>query len=629
MPRYTVTDPSTNKSVDLEGDSPPSEQELNQIFSQVHGSAEPNQSASSGMMDQISNAVGLSPLGMVAKGANAIGQGFNQALDKTALPVPDSVQGGAKSLFGGARAVGVGLARNATGQSPTDVTRGVVGSYTGNQAPQNAYGSAIDKAGATLGENIPVAAAGMVSPTIAGPLAIMAQQAQSGKVSPLPLLPAAAKGASKLFSGSGLADKVIPPLLKSMKGIPLNATKMAIADPSIMDLPGTSESIQGKSQAIIDAIKEAHRKVGDQFGQAYAEQGMKSPVEQIINGDTPYKSQLGNHPYEVPGEPIQKQQQIPGYSYQAPGASQHTGINPLEVTGENPGQSVNVPGRSYTYMEDGPNKTVSSQEVKSTAPSQYQPKGFDELRNDYHNAISGDLFKQKGTAGGYSEMPTVEKLSALTDLKRNLQNQAVYPAPGQQLSPSQGAQNAAIKQMASSIDKLRGTLPGGDKLALADDAWSEMSELKHRLMSAFKDPYTGQDYLNRILKGNTDWLTSGRMAGKVGAIERIEQLTGKQVLQPALKEMAAAYMKNPDVMSLPSHGLKSIITALIPNKLFIKTGAGTIADTVPQIRRMQGAGTGQSQDSKGPTPYPFQVYGENNQQSNPTPMPRKLFRKAS
>lgn len=37
MPRYKVTDPTTGKSLSLTGDSPPTEQELNDIFSQVHG----------------------------------------------------------------------------------------------------------------------------------------------------------------------------------------------------------------------------------------------------------------------------------------------------------------------------------------------------------------------------------------------------------------------------------------------------------------------------------------------------------------------------------------------------------------------------------------------------------------
>lgn len=47
MPTYKVTDPSTGKTIRLTGDSPPTEQELNDIFSQVGGQAktEPQQTA--------------------------------------------------------------------------------------------------------------------------------------------------------------------------------------------------------------------------------------------------------------------------------------------------------------------------------------------------------------------------------------------------------------------------------------------------------------------------------------------------------------------------------------------------------------------------------------------------------
>jgi hypothetical protein len=373
---------------------------------------------------------------------------------------------------------------------------------------------------------------------------------------------------------SYIADRGLPSLLKSTKGIPTNVTKMALKDPGVMDLPGTSASIQGKSQDIINAIKEAQSKVGSDFGKAYSEQGIKSPVDQVVNGKTPTKSILKSRSYEVPGEDVQKTQHILGRSYKTSPTPIFGGVNPSEITKEIPGESVSIPGRSYTYSEEGPNKTVSHSDVSDTVPNPGHAKSFDELRNDYHAAMSGDLFKQSGTAGGYSEMPNTDKLASLTELKRSLQDQAIYPPAGQQLSPSQGATNAAIKKMAADIDQVRGNLPGGDKLALADDAWHEMSGLKQQLMSAFKDPYTGQDYLNRILKGNTDWLTSGRMAGKIGAIERIEQMTGKQVLQPALKEMAAAYLKNPDVMSLPSMSLKSIISSFVPTHLLMKGAQG-------------------------------------------------------
>lgn len=41
MPTYNATDPTTGKSVSLDGASPPTEDELNQIFSQVHGGTQP------------------------------------------------------------------------------------------------------------------------------------------------------------------------------------------------------------------------------------------------------------------------------------------------------------------------------------------------------------------------------------------------------------------------------------------------------------------------------------------------------------------------------------------------------------------------------------------------------------
>lgn len=456
---------------------------------------ETDQPASSGVIDQIGSAVGMSPLGMVSRGADAAAKGISKVLEMTdVVPVPRTIQEGAKRLFQGSRALGVGVAKDMasryTGQSPQQTTQRTVAAMRPGFEPDGM----VEKAGSYVGENAPVMAAGVVSPTVAGPLAIMAQQAQSGRVSPIPAAIPAVGAANKLFRATGLQERVVPPLLKATKGIPLNATKMAIKDPSILDLPGTSASIQGKAQNIINTIKEADRKVGTEFGNAYKERGMVSPIEKIITS----------------------------------------------------GESPAIP--------------------------------FEELRVSYQNAMKGEFPK------GFSAQ---QKLAHLTELKRSLQDQANYPAPGQQLAPSQGSKNGAIKQMAADIDELRGTLADGDKLALVDDAYVEIKELKHRLMSEFRDPYKGQDYLNRLLKGNTDWLTSGRNAGKMGAIERIEEITGKKVLEPALKEMAAAYLNNPDVLSLPSWSLSSIISTLFPTKMFFgrsKTlpSAGTVlSETAP------------------------------------------------
>lgn len=484
----------------------------------------PTSSSSRYLGGMASNALSMSPLGMASKGANAAIRGIGELLNKTAIPVPKGVQNVATRIFQPARALGIGAAESAasgfTGQSPLETTMKTMEAFKPGYEPRGF----VQKMGAFVGENAPVVAAGIVNPSFAGPLAVMAQQAQTGAVSPLPASIPVAQGARGLFQATGLAKRVVPPLLKSTKGIPTEVSKMALEDPGIVKLPGTSESIQGRSQDIINAIKEANQKVGKQYGETYSRYGMKSPVERIVESGKP-------------------------------------------------------------------------QEIS-----------FEKLRSDYQSAVRGDLLKG---------LSTEEQLATLTDLKRSLQDQAIYAAPGQQLSPSQGSYNSAIKRMASDIDDLRGTIPGGDKLAMADDAYAEIKELSHRLTSAFKDPYTGQDYLNRILKGNTDWLTSGRNAGKIGAIERIEQITGKQVLKPALQEMAAAYLNNPDVLSLPSFGLGSIISALIPTKMFF--GSNNL---------IRGVGAGLSEtapvtSNRERLPIPLRLAGPSEAP------PRRIFRKAS
>lgn len=430
-----------------------------------------------------------------------------------------------------------------------------------------------------------------------------------------------------------LRKPLTAPILKATKGIPPEVTRMGLDNPRILDLPGTSQSVQGRSQDIINAVKQAQGRVGAEFGAAYKQAGMNSPVDEIMSGQRANSPTFRSRSYtgpetEIPGDVVRKPVSVPGQSFTGPGREvpgdmvthrgnvpgrSYDGIStntpepqrvqdpftglwseveqPMEigrsrvnVPGQSydfqvqgparqvPGENVSIPGRTYTGIEQQgpqtvPGQPVSFRDVAGTRPVGQPAKDFNQLRTEYQSAMSGDLFRKGDVAGSVSEAGTTDKLAKLTELKRSLQDQAVYPQAGQQLSPSEGAHNAAIKRMASDIDSLRGTIPGGDKLAIADDAWREMTELKQRLMSSFRDPYTGQDYLNRILKGNTDWLTSGRNAGRVGAIERIEQTTGKQVLKPALEEMAAAYLRNPDAMGLSSTGLRSIISSLIPTKL--------------------------------------------------------------
>lgn len=477
-----VTDPDLLR--ELEGNSAPVNDPS--LIAELESPSNEN-----GFMNTLSNAVSQTPLGMVSKGAESMSRGFGKLFESTSIPVPEKVQQGAKRLFSIPRAMGVGAATDIssrfTGGSPIETTERTMAALDPNFTPRNA----VESVGSVIGENAPVVAAGMASPFLAGPAMTMAQQAQTGKSSPLPLLFPAAKGIQKSAQAMKLAERTVPPFLKSTKGIPAEVSKMALKDPSILEREGTSQSIQSKSQGIIDTIKEASRKIGREYRGAYADEGISSPVDDIILGNSKYKTIFN--------------------------------------------------------------------------------KNLEGLRKDYHAALSGELFNSKNVIGGTESISNKEKLEILTNLKRALQDKAIYPAAGQKLAPTQSAENAAIQKMAADIDNLRGTLPGGDKLAMADDAWAEMQELKGRLLSEFRDPYKGQDYLNKLLRGNVDWLTSGRNAGRVGAIERIEQITGKDVLKPALKEMAAAYLKNKDIMGLPSTRLEAILTSLIPTKMFFKS----------------------------------------------------------
>lgn len=56
MPTYQVTDPQSGKTIELTGDSPPTEQELEQVFSTVGGSSSNQQNESPGLLNKIGSA---------------------------------------------------------------------------------------------------------------------------------------------------------------------------------------------------------------------------------------------------------------------------------------------------------------------------------------------------------------------------------------------------------------------------------------------------------------------------------------------------------------------------------------------------------------------------------------------
>lgn len=131
------------------------------------------------------NAVGMSPLGMAAKGAGAI-QGAAGALTQPFIRVPESVQRPVSSVFRGSRALGVGTALNTfmpqTPASNLNTAQRMQAAYQPDYQPANR----LERTGAFIGQNAPVLAATALSPAVGAPLAMTGQQiAETGKFSPI------------------------------------------------------------------------------------------------------------------------------------------------------------------------------------------------------------------------------------------------------------------------------------------------------------------------------------------------------------------------------------------------------------------------------------------------------------
>ena len=111
MPSYTITDPTTSKSVTLTGDSPPTEEELNGIFAQVHGGV--------GNPPEVSVPTPPEEKGLLARIGDDLSQrGSNiQAMYQRANPAvvgtPAGIAIGAGQLAGGIADTGIELGKSA------------------------------------------------------------------------------------------------------------------------------------------------------------------------------------------------------------------------------------------------------------------------------------------------------------------------------------------------------------------------------------------------------------------------------------------------------------------------------------------------------------------------------------
>ena len=495
------------------------------------------------LLDSISKAIGQTPLGMAAQGTGA-------AVNALSTPVLNIGKEVGKPLSSvttrPARALGV-LTAEAT-QFPFQPTNAdmmragkeAIKAYQPGYEPKTMR----QQIGFATGEGAALAGLGLipgVGPELATAAGMSSNIEKTGGFSLGDIAGAGAIAATnvpRIVNRLGLVEKLLPSLMKSQKGVPLEVTKMALEDPSIIGKTATTASIKDKTQGIIDAFKEARQKVRDEFGKTYLEEtGLPNPVDEFIADIPGYKSKLETRNYAAPGTP------------------QYTGVNPNEPMGM------------------GANQSISHTDVSKTVPVNDPALSLDQLKSKYDDVISGRFFAKKNSGtGGFETMGNKEKLAKLTQLKREIQAQADYLPEGQQVGASKGVVNTGIQKMAATIDEIRGKIPGGEKLAVADDAYNEMKAIKNQLQNVLKDTGSQQDYLNRILKGNIDWLTAGRNGQKIEAIKRVEEITGQNVLKPALQQMAIAYIQNPDILSLPSFQTSKFFANFIPNAKILDAG---------------------------------------------------------
>lgn len=97
MAIYDIEDPTTGKSVTLEGDSPPTEQELNQIFSQVHGIQQQQQPIENKVMD-IYNSIGKTAGNFLSPVVKPLMQAY-QPYEESQRFSPQSLLGQVPSLL--------------------------------------------------------------------------------------------------------------------------------------------------------------------------------------------------------------------------------------------------------------------------------------------------------------------------------------------------------------------------------------------------------------------------------------------------------------------------------------------------------------------------------------------------
>lgn len=419
------------------------------------------------------------------------------------------------------------------------------------------------------------------------------------------------------------ANKVLPSVFKTTAGIPEKATDIVLNKPELLNRSKISdEQLNEAAMPVLDGIRQAKERVGQIFGKVFKKYtGLENPIDEFISDTPGYKAITKQRSYQEPGTSETTYTNVPNgreestfeTSFRKAGNG-YTGepvrdpiSGAISYVDSRPGQGMvgetrEIPGKErFTVIgktRDIPGETKAYNEVVDTQASRDSSPTLDNLKQDYESAKDGTLFKKKTLGGGTEPLTNQEKLQKLTLLKRSLQAEESNNLNAVTLKPINTVKDAAIKKMASEVDDIRSTLPNGKRLAIMDDAWSEIRDIYAKVQKDFSDPGKGRDTLMRIMRGESNWMPQGRNSVKINAIKRAEQLTGHELLKPAMEELAAALYQSPTGFGIKpalalAPGLSSAATLLVTGHPVAAAGvAATALSTSPKVLSLGLRGAG-------------------------------------
>lgn len=374
----------------------------------------------------------------------------------------------------------------------------------------------------------------------------------------------------------GAAKRFLPGIVKSTAGIPEQATEIALKNPDVLSkAPVSSDSLSKTvGQPIIDAMTRTKQGIGKRFGDIYRKvAGMEGPMQEII--DTPIAQKLSKSEKAVPvaQKLIESETKDIGTGLARKKFGPGEMVMGKEVSFK-PGRLTTVPRTPPSYDDLLIDKNLAKQ-----AFEEGDSQALKKLYETYVGTGKSDL--------SLLNIKNADKLQILTRLKRGTQKLAEFNRAPITNAPIDTAKDAAFKKMSKDLDDMRGKIPGGNKLALVDDAWGQVNDIFDTIQKDLSDPGKARDTMMRILKGDNTWATSGKFAEKIKRIKVVEKMIGKSILKPAMDELTRQVFNEWAGKGFASQTIRGLAAvgsgAALYNPAILPLAGASLAATSPKI----------------------------------------------